>query len=176
MKKSFFIGLLLVSVMLGFAGCKQAVNGPVVTEKKVKAVIPGKEDFIEFTEEYVDGKFSKCIMNKAKFMGIPCEINAKCICYKNNEIFDWNKGSTEKPEMHKLTWTNGCNWYVDCPEGKFKLSGTNNFVTGIEFGSCVCDGGELPNQFYIKFWTDKPGTETGTVVVYGTEAFPEEIK
>lgn len=174
MKKSFFIGLLLFTVILGFSGCKSTPK--TMGKHFITSTAEGLT--LDYTVIGEDGKFSeKVIMNEISYGGEKFSIKKNCSLGKSGVIFPEGKYVISGKTVNNLKWENGNAWCVNCYDSNEpEIMIGNDTLAYIYFGWCTCNIGNKTERIFVVDTVTYIGTGAGGI---GGESYigtPKEVR
>ena len=143
-KKSFFIGLMLFAIVLGFSSCKSA---PKITERHFVATSE-KGFSIGFTEYYENGIFAgRETVDKISFGENLYIINKNCSLGPSfiGKFASINDDVTS--EQHNFYWVKQDIWSVNCYDLGIQIG--KELLSDIEFGWCNCSCNQGSGQHFV---------------------------
>ena len=154
MKKIFIIGLSLLLVVFGFTSSSYMKSEPVSTTRFMARGIGANSPFIDFTEVYENGKFTKAIINTISDGEKVYDV------YKVTNYGRYNSAFAEYTDIydikHNYSWVDSCCWWLDVSDFDYHYTledGSDGKVTTVQFGPCNCSCDEQ-DHFVINFITD----------------------
>lgn len=139
MKKIFITGLWILLIVFTFTSSNFVQSVDVKKYRYMARGIGANSPYIDFTEVYEDGKFTKAIINT---------ISDGETVFDVYMVSNYGHSDTNFDEFfdiysvkHKYVWKDNCCWWIDTTDFDYYFTsedGTKAQIVGVEFGQCNC--------------------------------------
>lgn len=157
MKKLIITGFSILFIVFSFTSSNFVQSVKVTKDRYMARGIGANSPYIDFTQVYEDGNFTKAIINTIsdgeKVYDVYMIANYG---YSDTTFSEFTDISDIK---HNYVWKDNCCWWIDTTDFEYYFpleDGYEAQVIGVEFGQCDCLCNEH-THFVINFKTTMKG-------------------